>query len=92
MVCCLFVLLWFNITFSDTVNVVIFAGGKFREYVGKTFHVGVIFHDTTPISIIKAYGVYFCMGVIFAKKTKARKMRKLPPRENFHVYSISAVQ
>ena len=23
-----------------TVNVVIFAGGKFREYVGKTFYVG----------------------------------------------------
>ena len=28
---------------SNTVNVVIFAGGKFREDVGKTFHVGVIF-------------------------------------------------
>ena len=26
-----------------TVNVVIFAGGKFRKNVGKTFHVGVIF-------------------------------------------------
>ena len=26
-----------------TVNVVIFAGGKFREHVGKTFHVGVNF-------------------------------------------------
>ena len=26
-----------------TVNVIIFAGGKFRENVGKTFHVGVIF-------------------------------------------------
>ena len=23
-----------------TVNVIIFAGGKFRENVGKTFHVG----------------------------------------------------
>ena len=29
--------------FMCTVNVVIFAGGKFRENVGKTFHVGVIF-------------------------------------------------
>ena len=28
---------------SATVNVVIFAGGKFRENIGKTFHVGVIF-------------------------------------------------
>ena len=26
-----------------TVNVVIFAGGKFHENVGKAFHVGVIF-------------------------------------------------
>ena len=26
-----------------TVNLVIFAGGKFRNIVGKTFHVGVIF-------------------------------------------------
>ena len=28
---------------ATTVNVVIFAGGKFRENVGKIFHVGVIF-------------------------------------------------
>ena len=28
---------------STTVNVVILAGGKFQENVGKTFHVGVIF-------------------------------------------------
>ena len=27
----------------NTVNVVIFAGGKFRENDGKTFYVGVIF-------------------------------------------------
>ena len=29
--------------FWNTVNVVIFAGGKFPENVGKTFHMGVIF-------------------------------------------------
>ena len=36
---------WFTkITFQrDTVNVVIFAGGKFRENIVKTFQVGVIF-------------------------------------------------
>ena len=33
-------------------------------------------------------GFIFGMGVIFAKKAKVRKLRKLPPRENFHVYSI----
>ena len=27
----------------DTVNTVIFAGGKFSENIGKTFHVGIIF-------------------------------------------------
>ena len=32
-----------NGSLGDTVNVVIFDGGKFRENVGKTFHVGVIF-------------------------------------------------
>ena len=64
-----------------------FRWGKFREYVSisKTFHVGVgDFHDTTPISFIKAYGFYFRVGVIFAKKTEVRKS---PPRENFHVHS-----
>ena len=73
----------------NTVNVVIFPGEKFCENVGKNFHVGPggNFQDTTHISVIKAYGFYFCVGVIFAKNTKAQKMRKLPPRENFHVYS-----
>ena len=50
---------------------VIFAGGKFRENVDKTFHIGEIFTITTPISFIKTYGFNFRMGVIFAKKTKA---------------------
>ena len=36
-----------NIIIIITVNVVIFAGGKFRENVVKTFHVGVIF--TIPL-------------------------------------------
>ena len=46
------------------------------------------FHDASPISFIKAYEFYFCVGVIFVKKIKARKTRKLPPHENFHVYSM----
>ena len=59
---------------------VIFAGGKFPENVGKTFHVGVKFSRyTSPISFIKAHGFYFRVAVIFAKTTKARKMRKYPP-------------
>ena len=64
-----------------TVNEVIFAGGKFRENVGKTFSRGGNFHETTTISFIKAYGLYFCMGVIFANKTEVQKItptRKFP--------------
>ena len=71
---------------DSTVNVIIFAGGKFRENVGKTFHVGVIFTIVLD-SFRKAYGFYFRVGVIFAKKTKSWKTRKLPLRKNFHVYS-----
>ena len=58
--------------FLCTVNVVIFAGGKFRKNVGKTFHMGN-FHDTTPIFFINVYGFYYHVEVIFTKKTKAWK-------------------
>ena len=68
-----------TILIKNTVNVVIFAGGKFRENVVKDISRGGNFHDSTPICFIKAYGFYFRVGVIFAKKTKARKTRKLPP-------------
>ena len=45
------------------------------------------FHDISPISLIKSYGLYFSAGENFAKKVISRKTRTLPPRENFHVYS-----
>ena len=75
-----------------TVNVVIFAGGKFREKCRQDTSRRGNFHDTASFSFIKAYEFYFCVGVIFAKNTKARQTRKLPPRENFHVYSTFWVQ
>ena len=46
------------------------------------------FHDTTPISLIKSYELNFCAGEIFAKKAISRK---LPQRNNFHVYSIHEI-
>ena len=49
------------------------------------------FHDTTPISFIKPYGFYFREGEIFAYFALLSFSRKLPPRENFHVYSITAI-
>ena len=65
-----------------------FRWGKISRKHWQDISRGGNFHDTTPISFIKAYGFYFRMGVIFAK-TKAPKTWKLPPRENFHVYSIT---
>ena len=66
-----------------------FRWGKISRKCWQDISRGGNFHDTTPISFIKAYGFYFRVGVIFAKKTRSRKTRKLPPRENFHVYSIA---
>ena len=43
-----------------TVNVVIFAGGKFRENVGMTFHAGVIF------TILLLFPSLMYVGFIFA--------------------------
>ena len=42
-----------------TVNVVIFAGGKFRENVGKKFHVGVIFTKLLLFSSQRHMGFIF---------------------------------
>ena len=68
-----------------------FRWGKISRKCWRDISRGGNFHDTTNISFIKAYGFYFRVGVIFAKKTKARKTRKLPPRENYHVYSIEHI-
>ena len=65
-----------------------FRWGKISRKCWQDISRGGNFHDTAAIYFIKACGFNFRVGVIFAKKTKARKTRKLPPRENFHVYSI----
>ena len=61
-----------------------FRWGKISRKCWQDISRGGNFHDTAPFSFIKAYGFYLRVGVIFAKKTKTQK---LPPRENFHVYS-----
>ena len=63
-------------------------GGGISRKCWQNISRGGNFHETTPISFINAYGFYFRVGVILVKKTKARKKRKFPPRENFHIYSI----
>ena len=45
------------------------------------------FLDTTPISFIKVYGLYFRVGVIFAKKTKAQK-RENYPHANISTFTV----
>ena len=80
---------WFHKHSSYTVNMIISAGGKFCKNAVKIFHMGGNFHDTSHISLIKSYGVYFRVGEIFAEKAILRKTPKLAPRENFHVYSNS---
>ena len=70
---------------TTTVNVVIFAGGKFRKNFGKTFHMGVIFTVLLICPSQRHMGFIFVMGVIFGEE---QKTWKLPPRKNFHFYSI----
>ena len=66
-----------------------FCWGEISRKCWQDISRGGNFHDSTQISFIQAYRFYFRVGVIFAKKTKGRKTRKLLPCENFHVYSTS---
>ena len=66
-----------------------FRCGKILRKCWQDISRGGNFYETTPISFIKECEFYFRVGVIFAKKTRARKTRKLPLRENFHIYSIA---
>ena len=47
---------------EHTVNVVIFAGGEISRKCWQDISRGGNFHDTIPISFIKAYGFFFTSG------------------------------
>ena len=69
--------------YSYTVNVVIFAGGKFCENVGKTFHIGVIFRIHSyflhkGLCILFSYGDNFREGDKSVKNVKINPTRKFP--------------
>ena len=64
-------------------------GGNFEKMLARHFHVGGgggNFHDTTSLSfiltrvvnslILKTIWFYFCVAVILAKKTNARKTQR----------------
>ena len=61
-----------------TVNVVISLRENFAKTLALSLDIshGGNFNDTYPNSFKMAYGFYFCVGVIFAKKTKWRKNMK----------------
>ena len=66
-----------------------FRWGKISRKCSQDLSRGGNFHDISPIFSIKSSGFYFPEGEIFAKKVISQKTRKLPPCENFHVYSSS---
>ena len=52
----------FIICKPNTVNVVIFVWGKFREKIGRTFHVGVIFTILLIFPSLRHMGFIFAWG------------------------------
>ena len=62
---------------------VIFAGGKVRENVGKIISFEGNFHDTTPISLIKSCMSYFARGKF------SRRMLYREKRDNYPHAKIS---
>ena len=65
---------------QPTVNMVIFARGKFRENVGKTFHVGVIFIIFNSYFLHKGIWVSFSLGDNFCKEDESIKYSGSIPR------------
>ena len=75
---------------QSTVNVVVFAGGKFREKCWPDISRGGNFHETNPISFINAYGFYFRVGVNFAKRQKREKYENYP-HEKISTFTVTVM-
>ena len=74
---------------KHTVNVVIFAGGKFRKKFWQHFSGRGNFHDATPISLIKAYRFYFHMGVYdFCEEDNSVKNAKYYPHAKMSMFTV----
>ena len=54
-------------------------GEHFAKMLANIFSHVRNFHDTTPISFIKAYGIYFRVVVIFLQEGKSQKNAKITP-------------
>ena len=55
-----------------------FRWGEILRKCWQDISCGGNFHDNTTISFIKAYGFYFRVGVIFAKRQKREKRENYP--------------
>ena len=62
-----------------------FRWGKISRKCLQDISRGGNFHETTPISFIKANGLYFRVRLVFVKKTKAQKKKnvKITPMPKF---------
>ena len=67
-----------------------FREGNISQKCWQDISRGGNFHDITHISFIKAYGFYFRVMIIFAKKINSAKNAKSNPTRNFtRLYSTS---
>ena len=64
-----------------------FRWGKISWKSWQDISRGGNFHDTTPISFIKAYVFYFCVGLIFREEYKSAENAKI---STFTVYRLNA--
>ena len=73
-----------------TVNVVIFTGGKFRKKSCQDLSRGGNFHDTSHISLIKSYGVYFRVGK-FSQRRQYREKRENYPHTKISTFTVNVI-
>ena len=76
----------FQLSCNDNCKRGYFRCGKISRKCWQDISRGVDFHDTTPISFIKAH-VFLRVGLNFREEYEGANTLKLPPREQFHVYS-----
>ena len=60
-----------------------FRWGKISRKCWQDISRGGYFHDTTPNSFIKVYGVFFSRGGNFREKDKSAKNAKITPTRKF---------
>ena len=86
--CVYSILLITTVWILTSVNVVIFASGKFHKNCGKTFHAEVILTLLLLLLKIKSYGFYFVWGIFLQRRQHGGKRREKNP--NAKIFTFSA--